>query len=55
MTEPCDEVIEQIVKYLKRHAECPGEVVVALDIVPDTIRFDCQDFTCAEIFQIRYT
>jgi hypothetical protein len=54
MTEPCDEVVEQIVKYLKRHAE-HGEVVVALDVVPDTIRFDCQDFNCAETLQIRYT
>ena len=54
MTEPCDEVIKQIVKYLERHAE-HGEVVVALDVVPDTIRFDCQGSDCIDILQIIYT
>lgn len=45
--------IAKIVKFVKRHSE-HAEVDVALDVVPNVIRFDCQDFNCAENLQIPY-
>ncbi len=45
--------IADIAEFVKRHAE-HAEVVVCLDVVPDVIRFDCNDFNCAENLQIGY-
>ena len=45
--------IAKIVKFIKRHSE-HAEIDVALDVAPDTIRFDCQDFNCSENLQIIY-
>ena len=42
-----------IVKFIERH-QAHADIHVALDVVPDVIRFDCDLPDCRENLQIKY-
>lgn len=44
--------LEKLADFLKKHDDCPDEIVAALDIVPDVIRLDC--LICSANVQVRY-